>query len=460
MTATGRSRAGTAAAAGTGGLVARTVPLTDPPDLIEVAGDEGLMWRDEHGGLAARGVALRLELPGGLADADAVAQVGETLAGIEVADQVGLPGCGPVAMGALPFDPTSPGTLVVPRWIVGRLADRGWLTTIEPIGSPESGSRAGGITPAPGPTSAGSDAGEVLGVGEMVGVGGVVGPVRALGPPGEPPDEFTLTPSLPHAEWKEIVAAAVKCIAAGDFNKVVLARRVDIEANRPFNKSDVLARLVALYPSCMVFSVDGFIGASPELLIARIGNQVTSHPLAGTVARSGDAHADEALVAGLMASPKARREHGVVIDALRAALAPVCVDLDVPDRPSVLGLRNVSHLATRITARIRPSTPLTALELAARVHPSPAVGGYPTPAALRYLQEVEGFDRGRYAGPVGWVDARGDGAWAVGIRSAELAGARASIFAGNGMVEGSDPADELAETQLKLQALLAALVRP
>ena len=455
----------------TSGLVARTVALTDPPDLIEAAGDDGILWRDEHGGLAARGVALRLELPGGLADADAVAKVGETLAGIEVADEVGLPGCGPVAMGALPFDPSSPGTLVVPRWIVGRLADRGWLTTIEPAGSPEAGSWPGGSSRAPGASaaSAASAAGEVGGIGgvplaagavQVGGVGGVSGPVSALAPPGEPPDEFTLTPSLPHAEWKEIVAAAVKRIAAGDFDKVVLARRVDIAANRPFIKSDVLARLVALYPSCMVFSVDGFIGASPELLIARAGDQVTSHPLAGTVARSGDAHADEALVAGLMASPKARREHGVVIDALRAALAPVCVDLDVPDRPSVLGLRNVSHLATRITARVRPSTPLTALELAARVHPSPAVGGNPTPPALRYLQEVEGFDRGRYAGPVGWVDARGDGAWAVGIRSAELAGARASIFAGNGMVEGSDPADELAETQLKLQALLAALVRP
>ena len=125
-----------------------------------------------------------------------------------------------------------------------------------------------------------------------------------------------------------------------------------------------------------------------------------------------------------------------------------------------MGLRNVSHLATRITARLDPRTPLTALELAARIHPSPAVGGNPTPAALPYLQSVEGFDRGRYAGPVGWVDARGDGAWAIGIRSAEVDGAHASIFAGNGIVKGSDPADELAETQLKLQALLAALVRP
>jgi menaquinone-specific isochorismate synthase len=252
----------------------------------------------------------------------------------------------------------------------------------------------------------------------------------------------------------------VERIAAHEFEKVVLARRIDIAANRPFVIGDVLSRLVALYPSCMVFSVDGFIGASPELLIAREGDRVTSNPLAGTVARSGDAHADEALVAGLMSSPKARGEHQVVVDGLSRALAPVCAELDVPATPSVLGLRNVSHLATFITARLAGSSRETALELVARVHPTAAVGGDPMDAAVAYLQKVEGFDRGRYAGPVGWVDARGDGAWAIGIRSAEVHGASASIFAGNGVVVGSDPADELAETQLKLQALLAALVRP
>ncbi len=149
-----------------------------------------------------------------------------------------------------------------------------------------------------------------------------------------------------------------------------------------------------------------------------------------------------------------------MVDVLRAALAPVCDELDVPDRPSVLGLRNVSHLATRITGPARPAHAADRAGAGGPRPPVPAVGGNPTAAAVRYLQEVEGFDRGRYAGPVGWVDARGDGAWAIGIRSAEVDGAQARIFAGNGMVEGSDPADELAETQLKLQALLAALVRP
>jgi menaquinone-specific isochorismate synthase len=346
-----------------------------------------------------------------------------------VEDEVGLPGCGPIAIGALPFDPAAAGSLVVPRRIIGRREDQAWLTTVQRAGAPPD--------PSEEPPA-----------------------LATTGEPPEPPDEFSLTPSLPHAEWKALIAATVERIAAHEFEKVVLARRIDIAANRPFVIGDVLARLVALYPSCMVFSVDGFIGASPELLIAREGDRVTSHPLAGTVARSGDAHADEALVAGLMSSPKARGEHQVVVDGLSRALAPVCAELDIPATPSVLGLRNVSHLATFITARLGPSSRETALELVARVHPTAAVGGDPMDAAVAYLQKVEAFDRGRYAGPVGWVDARGDGAWAIGIRSAEVEGANARIFAGNGVVAGSDPADELAETQLKLQALLAALVRP
>jgi menaquinone-specific isochorismate synthase len=414
-------------------LVTRTVAIAGSPDLLAIAGDDGLLWRDEDGGLAAHGTALRLDLPRGLADPGSVAHVRQALASITTQDEVGLPGCGPVAIGALPFDPTAPGTLVVPQRIVGRRGEQAWVTTVGPAdGDPVARSRAADAAP---------DGAEV-----------------AL--TDDPPDEFTLTPSLPHRVWKARVADALERIEAGEFDKVVLARRVDIAANRPFVKSDVLARLIALYPSCMVFSVAGFIGASPELLVARTGDRVVSHPLAGTVARSGDAHADEALVAGLMASPKARREHGYVIDVLRAALQDICVELDVPDRPSVMSLRNVSHLATRITARLDPRTPLSALELAARIHPSPAVGGNPTSVAVPYLQSVEGFDRGRYAGPVGWVDARGDGAWAIGIRSAEVDGPHARIFAGNGLVKGSDPADELTETQLKLQALLAALVRP
>jgi menaquinone-specific isochorismate synthase len=413
-------------------LVARTVALSELPDLLAEAGDDGRLWRAEGGnGLAAHGVARRLELPDGVADSAAVDAVSAALSAIEVEDEVGLPGCGAVAIGALPFDPHAAGTLVIPERVVGRAGDRGWVTTIAPVGS------------APVPVAAAQRTGTAK---------------AAAG--GEPPDRFTLESTMPHAEWKSVIGEAVEALQAGQLDKVVLARRVDITANRDFVVSDVLERLTSLYPSCMVFSIEGFVGASPELLIRRTGDLLESHPLAGTVARSGDRVADAALVAALMASPKARHEHGLVIDAMRSALSGVCEELTVPEQPSVLGLRNVSHLATHIAGRLSAPSPPTALQLVSLVHPTPAVAGYPAPVAIEYLQKAEGFDRGCYAGPVGWVDGRGDGAWALGIRCAELSGSGARIYAGNGIVDGSDPAEELAETQLKLQALLAALVRP
>lgn len=401
------------------GLTARTEALTELPDLLAFAGDDGVLWRHEDGGIAGRGVAARIELPAGLRDPEASSRVLAVLGGIDHEDPIRLPGTGPVAVGALPFDPDAPGSLIVPRQLVGRDKDRAWMTTVTGPGSEDlPPAQAGGWSP----------------------------------------DDFTLTARMPHPSWEKVVEEAVSAIGHGDLRKVVLARMVDITANRPFIVSEVLERLVSLYPSCMVFSVAGFIGASPELLVRREGDLVESHPLAGTVARSGDVHGDEALVARLMSSPKARHEHRVVVDAVADALAPLCSELDVPAEPTIVSLRNVSHLGTHVRGRLEgcPSS----LELVARMHPTPAVGGTPTDAAVKYLQSVEGFDRGNYAGPVGWMDGRGDGAWALGIRSAVVSGNQAHIYAGNGIVAGSDPAEELAETQLKLQALLAALVRP
>jgi menaquinone-specific isochorismate synthase len=255
------------------------------------------------------------------------------------------------------------------------------------------------------------------------------------------------------------VAEAVARIDAGDLEKVVLARAVEVEADGPLVVPDILRRLRALFPSCMVFSVDGFVGASPELLVARLGLDVRCQPLAGTVARSGDPTTDARLARALLASGKDRREHGLVVDAVAAALRPFCDRLDVPSTPEIVPLRNVAHLGTTIRGRLAAPAP-SALALACRLHPTPAVAGTPTMAALALLERLEGSTRGRYAGPVGWVDSRGNGEWAVGIRSAEVRGNKARLMSGNGIVAGSDPDEELAETQLKLQALLAAVVRP
>lgn len=442
-------------------LVARTVALRLGPALGQlpdsegpgrvdllglVAGNEGLLFEREGVGLACRGVALRLELPGGLDGARGLRDVAEALGAIACEDSVGRPGCGPVALGALPFQPTAPAVLVVPETVVGVDIDgTAWVTRV----SPRSRHRQP-VLPSLADRSR-----------------------RAW-----PPDQFSLRSPRPHEDWCQAVGAAVAAIRSGDLDKVVLAREVMVEANRPFLAADVLGRLQALYPSCTTFSIDGFIGASPELLVSRRGAGVLSHPLAGTVARSGDPEADAELGAGLLASAKDRHEHQVVVDAVVDALAPVCSSLDVPATPSIVSLRNVSHLGTMVEGRLRPAsgatglsangvsanglsgTGLSALELAARLHPTPAVAGTPRARALELIKELEGMDRGPYAGPVGWVDANGDGDWVVGIRSATLEGATARLVAGVGIVADSDPLAELTETQLKLQALLAAVVRP
>ena len=436
---------------GAGQLAAMTERLAGPGTgidatdvgLLAAAGRDGILWQHEGFGLAGRGAALRIRLPRGLSDAAAVAEVADRLAAIQRSGDVAGPGTGAVALGALPFVRDAPGSLVVPRVVIGRRDGEAWITTI--------------VRPGDGPSAtrlAGTMAADAL--------GGFTDPRPA-------PSQFTLTSVMDHDAWGDLVAGAVARIDDGALGKVVLARRVDVTANRPFVTSEVLSRLLALYPACMVFRVDGFLGASPELLIERRGAHVASHPLAGTIGRSGDLATDEALIAGLLASPKERREHAYVIEGLRRTLGPVCDSLDVPDKPTVLELRNVSHLATRLSGVLSavpdgPGHPglsvPSALQLVARVHPTPAVGGTPTDEAVAYIGEVEGFDRGRYAGPVGWMDAHGDGSWAIGLRSADVDGDHASIYAGAGVVAGSQPGKELEETQLKLQALLAALVRP
>ncbi len=414
------------------GLVARTVALADDADidLLAVGGlRDSLLWHREAFALAGRGVALRLVLPAGLDDSGAAAGVLAALQAIPTDDEVGRPGCGPVVLAALPFDRGAPATLTIPAWTVGRdVTGRRWLTTVT---SP--GARDADLNPSL----------------EML----------ADLPPYTPPDSFTLVSPRPHDEWAELVAVTVAAVRGGRFDKVVLAREVRVTANRHFLPADILRRLNTLYPSCMVFSTGTFLGASPELLVSRQGRRVRSHPMAGTVARSGDPHADAVLTGLLLESAKEREEHRLVVDEVAAALRPVCRALDVPSVPTIVGLRNVSHLGTLIEGELEGDS-VTALELVSRLHPTPAVAGSPTAAAVSYLGGVEGFDRGCYAGPVGWMDSRGDGEWAVAVRSAEVQGNTARLFAGVGVVSDSDPASELAETQLKLQALLAAVVRP
>jgi menaquinone-specific isochorismate synthase len=407
-----------------------------------LAFERGRVLERDGAAVLTWGEAARVELTYGLAEPGAASQATPLLAAIPALERPGHSpegglSWGPLALGALGFDRNATTTLVLPA--VSVVHDEHGTTIATAVGRPDELVRILAGFPF---------------------ADGAAPPVPW--PPSEPPDRFELVSVRPHADFRERVALALQAIRSGAFDKVVLAREVAVHANRPFRQHDLLRRMRALHPSCAAFAVDGFVGASPELLCRRQGAEVTSQPLAGTVARSGDPDEDARLAAELLASEKERNEHRIVVDAIVAALEPWCGQVEVPAVPHLLELRNVAHLASPVRATLRADAAgaPSVLELLAALHPTPAVGGWPREPALEYLAKAEELDRDRYAGPVGWVDARGDGAWWIGIRSAILDGGDARLIAGVGIVEGSDPAAELAETQLKLQALLAAAVRP
>jgi len=256
-------------------------------------------------------------------------------------------------------------------------------------------------------------------------------------------------------------------IRAGDLSKVVLARDLYATASQDIDVRVLLARLAARYPDCWTFCCAGLVGATPELYIRRVGADVRSLVLAGTTPRGGSAAEDDALGAALLASAKDVEEHRYAVADVRAALAPLCDRLDIDEQPWLLRLANLQHLATGVTGRLAgspqaaPGAALSehasALALAAALHPTAAVCGTPAGAAMELIRELEGMDRGRYAGPVGWVDARGNGEWGIALRCAELDGPRARLFAGCGIVADSDPVAELAETQVKFRPMQDAL---
>ncbi len=407
-------------------MIARTRRLDDDVDLLEFAGAHGVLWLRGRTGLAGRGEVLRVAVPAG-DPAAAAAAVHGVLDTIEVDDQVGVPGTGPVAFGALAFDPTCPGELVVPRVIVGRAGDgTRWVTHLLAPDEPAPALDLG----------AGSD------------------PATAPAP-----TRFTVTSPRSAEGWQASVVAVRDELRGETARKVVLARELVVEADAPIRRADVLEQLRAAYPSCMLFALDGFVGATPELLVARAGDQVRSHPMAGTAPRSSDPSTDARLAANLLASSKDRIEHRYTIDMVHDTLLPWCSFLDEEAEPSIVAMANVQHLATLVEGRLS-SPPASVIELMRALHPTPAVNGTPRQVALDLIAKHEGGDRGRYAGPVGWVDATGNGEWAVGIRSAELEGNRARVFAGVGVVADSDPDAELAETRAKFQALLGAIIRP
>jgi len=257
------------------------------------------------------------------------------------------------------------------------------------------------------------------------------------------------------AGWELVVAEAVRRIRRGKLDKVVLARDLVAEVDEPLDVRDPLARLAERYPACWTFHVDGLFGATPEMLVRRERGLVTSRVLAGTIRRTGDDAHDIALAATLARSSKDLEEHEFAVRSVADALAPYCLSMNVPESPFVLHLPNVMHLATDVTGVLDDSA--TSLALSAALHPTAAVGGTPTEVAVALIAEIEGMDRGRYAGPVGWMDSHGDGEWGIALRSAEYDGPRVRLFAGCGIVADSNPAAELAEAAAKFAPVRDAL---
>jgi isochorismate synthase len=406
-------------------LVATTRRLDRDVDLIRLAGATGVLFAQGRVGFAGRGVAARVDR----------SVVTETLAEIVDHDDVDRVGTGAVAFTALPFLPGSPAEAVVPALVVGRDGDGvGWVTVVEPEGDGPAADPIAALEAALAEADAERD--------------GDVGPAS-----------YTVTASRDPGEWMEAVREATARIAAGRLEKVVLAREVVVTADSAIPVPSVLRRLARSYPGCFLYLLDGFCGASPELLVSRAGDVVRAQPMAGTAPRSGDPDADSRAAAALLASASYRHEHQVTIDAVHDTLLQFSSYVDYEPEPSVVALANVVHLATSVEGRLS-HPPASILELVTALHPTPAVCGRPRDAALEAIADLESLDRGRYAGAIGWVDRRGNGQFAVSIRGATIDGHRAVVVGGNGIVGGSDPTTELIETRAKMQAMLSAIVRP
>jgi len=401
----------------------RVTPLGAAFDLLaayEVP--DGAFFEREGSGVATGSLAGALRV-GPASDLRSLAgEVSAALRGLGASDRVA-----PVAIGALPFA-DDPASLFLPRRAVVRRDDgETWLVDLADPGE----------EPAP------------------------FRPERVIG---ELPHEAFRPKQLreePTSEaYTHAVAAAVERIGSSDLEKVVLARTVRVDAGRDLDARRLLHRLRAVEPHCYTFAAptEGgtLVGASPELLLSRRGDRVRSTPLAGTAPRSGDPDEDRAHAEALVASAKDREEHAIVVDAVADVLRGFCDELTFDAEPVLEPTANVWHLATRFEGVLRDAS-VSALDLVAELHPTPAVCGTPETLARAGITELEGFDRGEYSGPVGWVDSRGDGDWAIALRCAALDGEQATLHAGAGIVAGSDPEKELEETDRKFRAFLDSL---
>lgn len=380
-------------------------------------------------GIIGWGEALRLEATGPERLTQLAQKWRELVAESHISDSVNLPGTGLVGFGSFAFadESEAKSVLIVPRVILGSRDGRVWLTLVSSDEIDEAAASANQAEdfwsqPATFENTA--------------------------------PLTFKNGSQSPE-NFKNAVRLAVAAIAAGEVEKVVLARDIIAKIDGSFDLRPVLRSLAEKYPTCWVYSVDGMFGASPELLVRVAHGQVSARVLAGTAGRGTDPAVDAAISAALATSEKNTTEHAFAVDSLVNSLTPFCTQVDADPKPFSLALPNLWHLASDVHGVLRNDA--SVLDLAAALHPTAAVAGTPRLEAQRLLANLEGFDRGRYAGPVGWIGADGDGEWAIALRGAQIEGDTIRAFAGGGIVAGSEPDAELAETELKFQPMREAL---
>ena len=381
--------------------------------------DAPLSWVRGGDGLVGWGVYAKTVVTGPNRFADARKWWHQQLEKFAVADSVHLSGTGPVLFASFSFDPDEESVLVIPKIVVGMRNGSSWITWI-------------GDQPQP----ALQEEKQVLADAEFNWGDG----------------------SLSPAEWQLRVAKAIDEIEKSELEKVVLARDLIVNSHRPIDARKILRNLSAEYPSTWVFAVDGLVGATPELLLRLSRGMVTSRVLAGTISKTGNDEKDLALAASLARSSKDLEEHEYAVRSVADALDPFCTSTNVPESPFVLHLANVMHLATDVTgALIESMKNVDAFTILEKLHPSAAVCGTPTNIASKLIKRIEGMSRGRYAGPVGWLDARGDGELGIALRCGQIKDNEIQIYAGCGIVAGSNPEKELTESNAKFAPMRSAL---
>ncbi len=378
-----------------------------------------LSWVRAGEGLVGWGVFASTTVSGPTRFSDARKWWLRQLEGFAITNSVHGNGTGPVLFTSFSFSPDEQSILIIPQVIVGKKGDRSWITWIGSCPQPDLN-----LTPAP-----------------LV--------------------HNSITWDFDKntdAVWKSRVSTAVERINKGALDKVVLARDFTGRSQADIEPREILKKLAKEYPSTWSFAVAGLVGATPELLLRLTRKMVTSRVLAGTISKTGDDERDLALAASLARSSKDLEEHIYAVQSVADALEPFCTSTNVPESPFVLHLANVMHLATDVTGALAEKLAhVDAFTLLEQLHPSAAVCGTPREQAFKLITEIEGMSRGRYAGPVGWIDAAGDGELGIALRCGQIEGASIRIFAGCGIVASSDPAKELAESEAKLIPMRSAV---